>query len=109
MVKITYIAVDGDERVVDAKVGHSVMETAVKNGVTAIVGECGGSCACGTCRVYVDNSWRAVTGEAGEMERDMLSFVEEGNPAARLSCQIRVAEELDGLIVRTPLSQYRDA
>lgn len=106
MVKITYIAADGGEQTVDAKIGQTVMEAAVKNGVDGIVAECGGSCACGTCRIYVHSPWRAVTGEAGDMEREMLDFKEEADPGARLSCQIKVSEELEGLVVWTPVSQY---
>jgi 2Fe-2S ferredoxin len=106
MVKITYIDVDGGEQVVEAKVGQSVMEAAVKNGVSAIVAECGGNCACGTCRVYIDPKWKAVTGERHEKEAGMIEFSGESDPNARLSCQIRVTEALDGLVVRTPESQY---
>ena len=106
MVSITYIAADGGEQTVDAKIGQTVMEAAVKNGVDGIVAECGGSCACGTCRVFVDSVWKAVTGEAGNMEREMLDFKGEADPSARLSCQLKVSEELEGLVVRTPVSQY---
>ena len=106
MVKITYIAADGEARTVDAKPGQSVMEAAVKNGVEGIVGECGGSCTCATCRVYVPEDWRARTGEAGEMEREMIGFSEDEHPDVRLSCQIRVSEALDGLVVHMPNSQH---
>ena len=105
MVKITYIAANGDEHTVEGKIGQTLMETAVKNGFDGIVGACGGSCACGTCRVYIAKDWRMVTGDASEMERGMLDFVEENEPTARLSCQIVIREELDGLVVRTPESQ----
>ena len=106
MVKITYIAATGEEHVVDAKVGYNVMEAAVKSAVPGVVGECGGACACATCRVYVDEAWRAKTGEAEEMERGMLDFSDDDTPGVRLSCQIKVTEELDGLVVRMPDSQY---
>jgi len=109
MVKITYIDVHGEKHVVEAKVGQSVMEAAVRNGVTAIVGECGGNCACGTCRVYVDPAWQKATGTASETERGMIAFSDEGDPSARLSCQIRVTEALDGLVVRTPATQYPES
>jgi 2Fe-2S ferredoxin len=104
MARITYVAADGSEQTIEAKPGHTLMETAVKNGVEGIVGECGGSCACGTCRVYI--AARHLTGEASEMERDMLGFVGEEAPDARLSCQIVAREELDGLVVRMPESQH---
>jgi 2Fe-2S ferredoxin len=106
VVRITYIDVDGAKTVVEARVGQSVMEAAVKNAVPGIVAECGGSCACGTCRVYVDPAWRAKVGGQNDMEQEMIGFSGETDPGARLSCQIKVTEELDGLVVRTPASQY---
>jgi 2Fe-2S ferredoxin len=106
VVKIRYIDVDGGERVVEARVGQSVMEAATKNAVAGIVAECGGAYACGTCRVYVDEAWRARAGEPSPMELEMIGFAEDANPGVRLSCQIKVAEDLDGLVVRTPGSQY---
>lgn len=105
MVKITYIEASGTPHTVEAEVGHSVMETAVKNDVPGITAECGGACACATCRVYVDDAWRGKTGEAKQMERDMIEFSDEPDPTARLSCQITVTQELDGLVVRLPESQ----
>jgi ferredoxin, 2Fe-2S len=107
LVKITYIEASGREHTVQAKIGHTVMETAVKNGVPGIVAECGGQRACATCRVYVDEAWRAKTGEAGKDELSMIEFSGETEPSARLSCQIKVVEGLDGLVVRMPQSQYR--
>jgi 2Fe-2S ferredoxin len=106
MVKIRYIDVEGVERVVDAKVGQSLMEAAVKSAIPGIVAECGGACACGTCRVLVDEAWRAATGEASAMEQEMVAFVEDARADVRLSCQIKITEALDGLVVRTPESQY---
>jgi 2Fe-2S ferredoxin len=106
VVRIVYVAPDGEAQAVDAKVGHNLMETAVKNGVEGIIGECGGVSACGTCRVYVGSDWRAVTGEASALEREMLDFVHEDHPDARLSCQIKASEELEGLIVHLPASQH---
>ena len=81
------------------------METAIKNGVPGIEAECGGACACATCHVYVDEKWRAKTGEASPMEADMLDFGFDVRSESRLSCQIKVSEELDGLVVRTPARQ----
>ena len=105
MVKITFIQPDGASRSVDGVTGHNVMETAVKNDIAGIVAECGGACACATCRVFVDDAWRAKTGEPSEMEREMLEFAEEANASARLSCQMTITEEYDGLIVQVPASQ----
>ena len=105
MVEITYIDVDGAARTVEAEVGSTVMETAIRNGVPGIVAECGGACACATCHVSVDEEWRAATGEPQPMEEDMLDFASDVRPNSRLSCQIRVRPELDGLVVRTPARQ----
>lgn len=106
MPKITYIAFDGNETTVDAKEGMSVMQTAVNNGVDGIVAECGGACSCATCHVYVDEGWFDKLPEAQAMEKEMLDFVMSPEPTSRLSCQIKVTPELDGLVVRTPESQY---
>ncbi len=105
MVKITYIDFAGTSRTVDAQVGATVMETALKNGVPGIEAECGGACACATCHVYVDEAWRAKVGEPSAMEEDMLDFGYDVRANSRLSCQIKVREELDGLVVRTPERQ----
>ena len=106
MVKITYIEASGATHVVDAKPRLSLMENAVKNNVPGIVAECGGACACATCRVYVHEAWREKTGEASETERGMIEYSGDPAPGIRLSCQIAVTEELDGLIVHLPESQY---
>ena len=106
MPKITYIAFDGTETVVDAREGMSVMQTAVNNGVDGIVAECGGACSCATCHVYVDEGWTDKLPEAQSMEKEMLDFVMSPQPTSRLSCQIKVTAELDGLVVNTPESQY---
>ena len=106
MAKITYIQFDGTENVVDVKPGLSVMEGAVKNNVRGIDADCGGACACATCHCYVDEAWQAKTGTKSAMEESMLDFAENVEPNSRLSCQIKVTEELDGLIVRLPESQH---
>jgi ferredoxin, 2Fe-2S len=105
MVKITFIDSDDTARTVEAEVGSTVMETAIKNGIPGIEAECGGACACATCHVYIDEGWRAKTGEASPMEEDMLDFGFDVRPTSRLSCQIKVTEDLDGLVVRTPARQ----
>ena len=105
MPKITYIESNGTEHAVDAEAGATVMESAIKNGVPGIEAECGGACACATCHVYVEETWRARTGEPSPMEEDMLDFGYDVKPSSRLSCQIKVTEELDGLVVRTPERQ----
>jgi 2Fe-2S ferredoxin len=105
MPKITYIEHDGTERTVDAEVGATVMETAIRNSVPGIVAECGGACSCATCHVHVDEAWSEKVGPPSAMEEDMLDFAFDVKPTSRLSCQIKVSDELDGLIVRTPSQQ----
>ena len=82
------------------------MEAAVVNDVEGIDADCGGACACATCHVYIDQDWTAIVGPAEELEAEMLDVAEEVKENSRLSCQIKITEELDGLIVRTPESQY---
>ena len=105
MPKITYIDPDGTKRVVEAKIGSTVMETAIEHGVPGIVAECGGACACATCHVHVDPQWQEGVGHAEPMEEDMLDFAFDVRPNSRLSCQIRVTEALDGLVVNVPERQ----
>jgi 2Fe-2S ferredoxin len=106
MPKITYIEHDGTEHAAEVKNGLSVMEGAIRNRVPGIDADCGGACACATCHVYVDEAWQAKTGEASAMEESMLDFAENVQPNSRLSCQIRVSDALDGLVVRMPESQH---
>jgi 2Fe-2S ferredoxin len=106
MAKIAYIQFDGTETLIDVKPGLTVMEGAVKNNVRGIDADCGGACACATCHVYVDEAWASKTGEKSAMEESMLDFAESVQPSSRLSCQIKVTEELDGLVVRLPESQH---
>jgi 2Fe-2S ferredoxin len=106
MAKITYIEFNGTEHVIDVKPGQSVMEGAVKNNVPGIDADCGGACACATCHCYVDDSWSDKTGARSAMEDSMLDFAENVEPNSRLSCQIKVTDELDGLVVRMPESQH---
>jgi ferredoxin, 2Fe-2S len=105
MPKITCIDHLGSARTVEAEVGSTVMETAIKNGIPGIEAECGGACACATCHVYVDDAWRETVGDASPMEEDMLDFGYEVKASSRLSCQIKVTPDLDGLVVRTPERQ----
>jgi len=105
MPKIKYIEHNGKEHEIEVPEGWSVMEGAVKNLIPGIDADCGGACACATCHVYVDEAWRAKTGEPSPMEEDMLDFGYDVRPNSRLSCQIKVSEELDGLVVSTPDKQ----
>lgn len=106
MARITYIEHDGSQVTVDAEPGLSIMKAAVNNGVAGIAADCGGNCACGTCRVYVDEAWQARLPEARDGEREMIEYSGDANPGVRLSCQIRVTDELDGLVLRLPRNQH---
>tara|TARA_R110002126_G_scaffold68307_4_gene172928 strand:- start:891 stop:1211 length:321 start_codon:yes stop_codon:yes gene_type:complete len=105
MAKITYISFDGKEYVIEAANGSTVMENAVKNSVPGIEAECGGACACATCHVYIDDAWTEKVGAPQAMEEDMLDFAFEMKPQSRLSCQVTVSDELDGLVVKIPERQ----
>jgi 2Fe-2S ferredoxin len=106
MPKITYVTHDGDRTTLDVSVGMTVMRAAVANAVPGIDADCGGSCACGTCHVYVDPAWSDRLPAPETAEADMLDFVIDRKPNSRLSCQIQVTESLDGLTVTTPASQH---
>jgi 2Fe-2S ferredoxin len=106
MPKITYITHDGAQTTVDTSVGMSVMRAAIANAVDGIDADCGGACACATCHVYVDPAWIDKMPPKLDMEETMLDFAQELEPTSRLSCQIKVTPELDGLVVRTPKSQH---
>src|SRR5262249_54540 len=105
MTKITYIDFEGTTRTVDGEVGATVMETAIKNNLPGIEAECGGAAAWAAPDVYVDEAWRPTVGDPSPMEEDMLDFGFDVRPNSRLSCQIKVTDELDGLVVRTPERQ----
>jgi len=105
MIKLTYIDSAGTARSVEAQVGATVMETALRNSIPGIDAECGGACACATCHVYVAPEWIDVVGKASQMEEDMLDFAFDVRPTSRLSCQIKVTQALDGLAVTTPAKQ----
>jgi 2Fe-2S ferredoxin len=108
MPKVTYVEYNGIAHEVDVPVGTSVMRGAVDNNVPGIDADCGGECACATCHVYVDAAWLAKTGlpGPGSQEASMLSFAAVAQPDSRLSCQITMTEELDGLLVRMPEGQH---
>ena len=107
MPKITYIEHTGKEHAVEVPEGWSVMEGAVKNLIPGIDADCGGACACATCHVFVeDAAYAAKLPPKTDMEETMLDFAPEIAPTSRLSCQIKVTRELDGLVVRMPKSQH---
>jgi ferredoxin, 2Fe-2S len=106
MPKITYIDSSGKEREVEGKNGMTVMETAIKHNIPGIDADCGGACACATCHVYVDEAFTAKVGKPSAMEQSMLDFAENVKENSRLSCQIKIRDDLDGLKVTTPESQH---
>ncbi len=99
---IKYVQPNGQTVGFDVPLGSSVMQGAVDNMVEGIVAECGGACSCATCQVYVDPAWMDIVGPACDIEQDMLSAVDEVRSNSRLSCQIEITPELDGLIVCMP-------
>jgi 2Fe-2S ferredoxin len=105
MTKITYVEPDGERIETEGENGSTVMETAILNGVPGIVAECGGACSCATCHVYVDEAWTDVVGPPSPMEEDMLDFAFEVKDTSRLSCQIKVRDEIDGHVVHVPTRQ----
>ena len=107
MALVTYIEHDGTRHEVAVPDGNSVMQGAVDNMLQGIVGECGGALACATCHCYVDDAWIGRVGPPAELEMQMLeATAEDKKPGSRLSCQITVSDELDGLVVHLPASQY---
>ncbi len=105
MPRITCIDREGRSRVLEAEVGDTVMETAVDHDVDGIVAACGGSCSCSTCHVYVDEAWLEAVGGRDDDEECTLELAIDVRPNSRLSCQIRVTEALDGLVVQVPSEQ----
>ena len=105
MPKITYTDTEGTARTVEAELGATVMETAIKNDIPGILATCGGSCSCATCHVYVDEEWLGRLPPPALEESDMLDTAHDLKDNSRLSCQIVVTEALDGLKVTTPPRQ----
>jgi len=105
MTALTLVAFDGTRFDLDAENGSTVMENALRNGVPGIEAECGGACACATCHVYIDEAFTALAGEPEAMEEDMLDFAFDVRPNSRLSCQVKMRAELDGLVVYVPERQ----
>lgn len=106
MAKITYVEHGGKEHVVEVANGMTVMEGARDNNIPGIEADCGGACACSTCHVYVDGAWVEKLPAKDDMEVDMLDFAFEPDEVrSRLTCQIKVTDVLDGLIVQMPEKQ----
>jgi ferredoxin, 2Fe-2S len=109
MPKIVFTEPGGDRREIDAPVGITLMEAARQQGVQGVVALCGGACACATCHVYVDAAWLAKLAPPEEMEEGMLETAWEPRDNSRLSCQIHITADLDGLQVTVPRRQGQDA
>jgi 2Fe-2S ferredoxin len=105
MTKLTIVAFDGTRHELDASKGSTVMENAVRNSIPGIDAECGGACACATCHIYVDDEWAERVGPPEPMEEDMLDFAFDVRPTSRLSCQIKISDAFDGLVVHVPERQ----
>lgn len=107
MAKIKFIEHNGTEHDVEVDSGLTIMQAAINNGVPGIIAECGGACSCATCHVQLDSDWYGKMDGPSDMENEMLEFamgyVEN---SSRLSCQVKVSDELDGIVIRTPESQY---
>jgi 2Fe-2S ferredoxin len=104
--KVVYVGSDGDERVVDASVGESVMSAALRNGVPGIIGECGGNNSCATCHVWVREEFMDAVGGPGDLEDDLLDLgVSDRRDCSRLGCQIELTDDLDGLTLDVPPDQ----
>ena len=106
MAKVTYIEHSGTSHVVEVANGLSVMEGAVKNNVPGIDADCGGACSCATCHVYVDENWVGKLKPADETELAMIEYAVDAKENSRLSCQIKIRADLDGLVITLPASQY---
>jgi 2Fe-2S ferredoxin len=102
---LVFVESSGEEHSVDGAIGDSAMQAAVNNSVPGIDADCGGACSCATCHVYVQDNWIAIVGAAGGPEQDLLDGLENARPASRLSCQIAVIEEFDGLRLSIPTAQ----
>jgi 2Fe-2S ferredoxin len=97
---VSFIQPDGEIASVSIPVGSTLMEGSVRNNLPGIIAECGGMCSCGTCHVYVDPAWQGLLPEPEFEEEDLLEFLEGREPGSRLSCQIVMIDELDGMVVR---------
>lgn len=106
MPTVTYIQANGESHEVELEVGTSLMQGAVDNMIDGILAECGGCCSCATCHCYIEESWQNKVDPASDMETDLLDCVTDPKDTSRLSCQIKVTDALDGLIVHLPESQF---
>jgi len=102
MPKITLVEFSGQQHVIEAEAGSSLMQSAIDNAVPGIDGDCGGASACGTCHCFVDEKWMDTTGDVASIEEDMLTMRPDRADNSRLSCQIQVSNDHDGLVIHLP-------
>lgn len=106
MPEITFILDDGTEQTLDVKAGTTVMQAAIDNGIDAMVAECGGACACATCHCFIEQPWQDQVNQPSQMEADMLDCAVDPSEFSRLGCQIPIGDDLSGIVVKLPASQY---
>jgi 2Fe-2S ferredoxin len=106
MVRVTYVQPDGRSEAFELEAGLSVMQGATRNGVAGIDADCGGACSCATCHVKIDPNWAGLVGPPNDIEAEMLDSASDVDETSRLSCQIKLTQELDGLIVFVPAQQH---
>jgi 2Fe-2S ferredoxin len=106
MPRVTFIAADGAIVEAEGEVGQSVMSVAVNAGIEVILAECGGACACGTCHCYVDAAWITRLAPPSDSEAAMIECVIAPRPESRLTCQLKLGESIDGLVLHLPATQY---
>ncbi len=107
MPKVTFLDHTGTELdTIEVEVGTNIMQAALDGGIEGISAECGGACSCATCHCYIDDAWLERARPAEGMERDLLQCVPEPKDSSRLSCQVDMTDDLDGLVVQVPESQY---
>ncbi len=105
MPTIKFVQHDGTSTEVEAAIGQSVMQAAIDQGIPNILADCGGACACGTCHAYIGAPWSDILPAPNEMEQAMLEVASHPQATSRLTCQIKVTAELDGMVVNLPASQ----
>jgi 2Fe-2S ferredoxin len=105
MATITFVSADNQVQSINVKVGISIQEAAIQNDIIGIDADCGGGCSCATCHIFVADEWREKVGPPGDLEASMLESVEGSKGSSRLACQVKIVDELDGLVVYTPEKQ----
>ncbi|MGV6806859.1 MAG: 2Fe-2S iron-sulfur cluster-binding protein [bacterium] len=103
---VNFVDHDGNQFEANVEAGTSIMNAAIDNGIDGILAECGGACSCATCHCYIDDAWFEKVGPASELEQEMLDCAVEPKETSRLGCQVPVTDELDGIVVHLPESQY---